>query len=305
MLLGSLFGYYVLASHAGVLAPVLIASLVAAAMDRADVAFGIALSASVACLGLAAPLAILQQRPPSTEAVPENERDSSGAGLLVPAGLAVLLTGLAGGVGPVAAVLLLSMGCAILWVFRPARHSDQTRSGRVAMFLSLGVGILAGWAALVGSERLASLHPQASTATIAACVIGPASVMPLLGRSTSLTSQGDVARALRLCTSGSLFASLFAFPLAALLLLVRRALSPLVQRPPDYAGLADLLATGIPFPATLWKVEAVLLSILSALLLTLSSGSDRRVPRPREGLLLLTIYLAYLLLSAVSGSRSS
>lgn len=163
--------------------------------------------------------------------------------------------------------------------------------GLTQLALAAAVAGLGGWALIEGTGQLAERKAQATAGLLAAAVLGPATVMPLLGLATSRAADGHTYHALGLCVRFSAAAALVVAPLGALVYLAASSLA---------AGDPGVWLGGMPFPATLFRVEAVLLAVVGALLLPLASA--HLTPRRRDGLLLVGLYTLYLLLSAWSNA---
>ncbi len=292
---------------------------VAAFTGRTDVALGAALSGAVAAIGLAGGLSLIQGRGQGARAGAQ-----MAWALLVPAALAVFMVGMSGEVTVSALAALAVLGAAILPAIvlggglvgsgvplevRVAARGESVVRGEIAvagevsvargevsrvevtggesarwMYLGLGVlvALLAGWAAVEAVSMLSVAGHRPPAELLAATVLGPAAVMPLISHVTGVAREGDPMGALGTCVG---------FSAASCLGL------------PALAGGIGLARTGvgIPFPVTLWRVECVLLLVLSVLMVPLAAG--RFVPRRRDGGVLLGLYLLYLVISALSGLR--
>lgn len=298
MLAGALLLFYVSVRDverafgpAGHLLPLLGVVVWAAASGHPDVALGASLSGAVAAMGLAGGLTLMQR--PTLESPPLAVAAGSVAAvtpatyttwaLLVPSALAIFMVGMSGLVSWVAMGALAVLSAAILpAVLSPRLRGTRAEKEGVVIALSIPVAALAGWAAVQGVGMLADgpRHPPA--ALLAATVLGPASVLPLLSYSTTRARDGDGFAAMGSCVS---------FATGAALLL------------PAVAGLAYWIRTRAfaPFPITLWRVECVLLLVLGVLMVPLAAR--RFTPTRRDGGILLGLYVLYVLVSTVSGLR--
>lgn len=314
MLAGALLGFYVVervfrsawrrsggVTWAAAL-PGLMVVAVAAATGRTDIALGVAVSSAVAAIGLAGGITLLQRRADGPAPY-----DAGSWGLLVPGSLVLMLVGLSGDLGPGRAIVLAVVGLLVLRAIPAPGHTGDPETGppigprwrrNVESLLALGVAGIAGWAGVEGTVILASTHPHASAGVLAACVLGPATVMPLLGLSASRAIDGDVYGGLSLCVRHATVSALLATALAGIVHSVASVLGE------DPATTTRPLTEGLPsmsFPATLWRVETVLLLAMGVLLLPVGTG--RIVPKRRDGAVLLGIYVLYLMLSSLSGLR--
>jgi cation:H+ antiporter len=271
---------------------------VASAMGRPEMALGAALSGAVASIGLVGGMVLMQRRPGS---VP-----TEGIGtwpLLTPVALSILLVGLAGAITPMAVGALLLLGVFLLPTVRvpavEAAHSSEASTGETqppvgrmqrGTFVGLGVvvALLAGWAAIEGASQLSLRNAHAPAGLLAACVLGPAAIMPFLGLAIARASDGHTYHALGLCVRLSIVCVLGLVPIAAAV----------------HFGRNIILESGgwvMPFAASLWRVETVLLLAFAVLLVPVSTG--RFVPTRRDGVLLLLLYVVYLVMSAIGGAR--
>lgn len=323
-LFAALIGFY-LAARAARISPRLttFASLlplagvvaVASAMGRPEMALGAALSASVASLGLVAGMALLQRRP-LTPPPPE----CGSWTLLIPTALSVLLIGLAGSLTPVSIAALLLLAAVALPAMKvppfptptptlpppdsapdsapysvaslatpaPPIAPRSTPIDLATVILATLIALLAGWAAVQGASLLALRNTHAPAGLLAACVLGPASTMPFLGMVVARATDGHTYNALGLCIRFALTSVVTLLPLAALIHFAR-------------AYFLSTPTLTMPFPATLWRVETVLLLAFSVLLIPLATG--RLTPKKRDGAVLLGLYVVYLILSALGGAR--
>lgn len=313
LLLAALIGFYLAARSARIgnnlttlasLFPLIGLVCVSAATGKSEMALGAILSASVASLGLVAGMALLQRRP----ADPPGPETGTWA-LLTPVALAILLIGLSGDLGPVALLALLALALVLIPAVRvpplpvltqptptselappptPPPTPRPPLADLAVFFLAFLVSLLAGWAAIEGATLLSLRNTNAPAGLLAACVLGPASTMPFLGLVIARANDGHTYHALGLCVRFALTAVLTLLPLAALIHFAR-------------AYLLSAPTLAMPFPATLWRIETVLLLAISVLLVPLSSG--RFTPKKRDGALLLALYVVYLILSALGGAR--
>lgn len=331
MLAGSLAGFYTSAWAASALRrwrraadvwhllPLGGVCVVAAALGRPALGLAAALGGALAGVGLVAGMTLAFSR------------GSAGSGvyatpvlMLLPASLAVILVGLSGWLTPLAAGLLAVMAAAS-WlagtgvghggpdaaagltassgstadrrsVFSSAPSSPRGTGSAwvdaVQLGLGSGVALLAGWAAVEAATQLGARHVHAPPGVLAACVIGPAATLPLLGWCTRRSADAGVMTAIAFCA---------AYAVRCIVVLVPAVLVVHAGRVVWCDGWQGDL--GIVFPPTLYRVEAALLLTLGILLSAIAAG--RLTPSRRDGVLLLTVYLAYIVLTSVWGVRSA
>lgn len=298
MLAASLVGFYLSARAAAVrpvgrgwasLLPLAGVCGVAAGMGHGDVALGAALSGALAAMGLVAGMVLLQGRPD-----PHLTTSATRALLMLPVLVAVLLIGLGGSLTPMAAGLLLVLAVAVRFgvepqsrVVAPYGLTIPRWVPAVQVTLAGGIAVLAGWSAVEAAVTLGARHAHASAGLIAACVLGPAATLPLLGWATARAAEGAVLPALATCVRYAQRVLLLVLPLITAIYLAGQYL----RDPSRVPG-------GLPFPATLYRVETVLLMAFSALVAAMLLG--RFAPTRRDGLLILAVYLGYIVLSSAA-----
>jgi Ca2+/Na+ antiporter len=250
-------------------------AVIAAARKEFALAMGVALASSVASLSLV--LGVVTFATPPTELPAESRRRWS---LLLPAAVTVLLVGLKSQLRWEQATLLAFEGAALLVAqTAPIDHRLPTRGANPARWLLLVIAIplavCAGWLAVMTTRLLQSDWDLPSTGLIAALLIGPAMVIPMVGSGMIASQQGEYA--------GSVSTSV-TFVLLNLCVLI-----------PVLCGISYLHpAVGVPFAMPLWRVDAMMLVVLSAALLAISLG--RWTPGHAEGIALVSIYILYLLM---------
>lgn len=267
-----------------------------AAAGHPEMALGVALGAAVAALGLAVPLAILQGSPAATagEAEQITAADTGWWALSLPIGASVFLVGLSSVLDWVGAACLAALGLAICPVIFSGAKRDGAGKRVVEGLPGALLAIVAGGVSVVAAIALAQRHPNAPAGLIAACVLGPMSVLPLLGAATSRAAEGDLMESIGACLRQAV-ALLITGPVLTFIVIALR---------PGVVGRslnAVEWGMGVRFPGTLWRVETVLLMVIAAALVPIGMG--RFVPTRRDGLVLLVVYVGYLVVSAVSGLR--
>lgn len=303
LLAGSLLGFYLAAwSAAGgpvgrgaaSVWPLAGVCVMAAAMGQPGLGVAAAMGGALAAVGLVTGMVLVH-----ADGVGGATETPTPALFLPPAVLAVMLVGLGGSVTPLTAVLLLVVAGAVKLATPGVRGAADapTGVGRVVpgwavaaqLLLATGVALLAGWAAVEAATAIGRRHVHAPAGLLAACVVGPAATLPLLGWCTSRAREEGAIGALSACVTYAMRCLLLLVPLVLLVHALRSAMLGELGRD-----------VSVPFPPTLHRVEAVLMLALSTLLVAMFVG--RFVPGRRDGVVLLTVYLAYIVLTSLWGA---
>jgi Ca2+/Na+ antiporter len=254
---------------------VAIFAVIAAAQREYALAMGVALSSSVAALSLV--LGVVTFATPPEELPSEARRRWS---LLLPAAVTVLLIGLRSQMRWQHAALLGFEGIALLVAqIGPMQNRAAARtaftSRSLLLLLAIPVMIFAGWYAVTTSRSLRSDWDLPSMGVIAALLIGPAMVIPMVGSGMITSQQGDYADSVSTSVTFVLFNLCVLIPVLCVISYFRSA-------------------SGLPFAMPLWRVDAMVLVVLSVALLAFSLG--RWTPGQAEGFALVALYILYLLM---------
>lgn len=260
--------------------PLAATTLAALAMKQPEMALCLVFGSSVAALALV--LGMTMYVAPPANPTPQWRLWA----LVLPAAILLLLAGFHGQLTWYHAVMLLIMGAAFLsvWV---ERRPEQERAAlandppgpSLPMVLLIPAVFLAGlgaYAAVRGAGLSAGrlLTPDLMAATI----LSPLLLLPSLGVGTLLAQQGHTDRAVTsLCGTVQLNLCL----LLPVIVLVQYAI-----------GAVHGQAAPMTFPLITWRVDTVLLVVLSFALLPVAAG--RWVPERIEAALLIVVYVGYL-----------
>ena len=283
--------------------PVLVTTAAALALRQPTVAINLVFGTSVACLslvlGLSSYVAPLQELPPNRRVWP----------LVLPAALLVLLIGFRGNFTWVHAVMLLVMGASFLavWMERPAANAQlapaaaaaSPRSWKGAIVIAIALAILGGWAAVKGAVATGEQSRMITAPLIATAVLSPLMMLPALGSATIAAHRGQIGNVITsLC--GTVQLNLCALLPAVILF---DAFGGAVLHLSDATAVASaggaLPAT--PFPLVTWRVDAVVLLLLSFALIPVAFG--RWLPERLESMLLIMVYAAYLVAETALSAR--
>lgn len=267
------------------------------AVGRGDVAVSMLFSSAVSALSLALGVTLLSS--------PRHAEPSAGQRwwlMLGPLSGVTLLTGLSGRIGGFHVVCLLAIAAMARLLIRgevtrapgPPSVSAASLSLRgvqaTLSVLLVGVGCWAGFQSI----ELVNARVGRETGDILATILfGPASALPLIGAAHHLLHQRRATEAV-----GSLIGSAVLL-LGVTLPLLAAAWSLTNFNPPELNGnwlaLAREGLPAMPFPLRTWRVDSVLIVVLS---IAIAPAAFRRWSLGRlEGLLLVLLYLGYLVAS--------
>lgn len=271
--------------------PIAVLALTAALSNRPAIAVGLVFSTSVACLSLAVGAAAALS-PVSVSPVSRRSW-----GMLVPAGLLAFLVGLHGTISLFNAGIFAIEGlCALmLWndqptpvtpqplpVARPG-HGIEMRLGQLVLGLALSV--IGAWLGLYGVNLLASQSEFTSAGLMTATLLGPLLVLPIIGSGTELAHAHQ---------AGTAVASQTAVALLNLCALLPAVVFAACCRQMFVSKSLDFTAA-IAFPLAVWRVDVILVIILSLFLLPVSLG--RWALTRTQGLIMMLGYVFYLMMT--------
>lgn len=281
--------------------PASLLSAWAVTSGRADVAVAMVFSSSVSALSLALGTALLS--------APSHVEPSTGQRwwlMLGPLSAMALLAGLAGHVGGWHIVSLLTIAVLTRLLVRadvprtPAQASlaRDPLPARVAQTMLAVLLVATGCYIAFVAIDLVNVRVGRETGDILATILfGPASALPLIGAATHLLRQHRSTEAVGSLIGSAVLLLGVTLPVTAL------AWSLLHFDPPDRdGGWFNLVRTGLPaiaFPLRVWRVDAVLLVVLSIAIAPAAFG--RWSLGRLEGLLLVLLYLGYLVAGVTTG----
>lgn len=271
--------------------PIASTALAAVAMGQTTMAVCLAFGSSVACLslvlGMTTYVAPVQQLSPARRLWP----------LVLPAAILVLLAGFRGSLTWYHGAILLALGAAFLplWLERSAEApalNPAPHRGRIAslVIVALALSGAGAWAAVTGALRT-SEHARLLTADLlATTVLSPMLMLPALGAGTMLAQRGHTGQVITALCGTTLLNLCLLLPLIIFINYMIAGLSHLN----GYSVRAAFseYARPTPYPLVTWRVDAVVLVLISLALLPLAAG--RWLPERLEAMLLVIIYAGYI-----------
>lgn len=282
----------VLAMALAAILPTTAAALVAVGFGRTSAAFAVIYGAAVGSVTLVLGLGLSTRS--EGKLVPGDVAPASGT--LLPIALAVLLAGFTGSFGPLAAGLLLVAGLAILLPAWPtvtavvATPGGPTPWPLRGLQLLLALALTAAAALLVGagSEHVDQRAGRDLLAVSATMLAAPMIALPLVGLATAHAAAGRRAVVVAGCTAAA--SGLLGVVLPLTLIVAQGRVLGM-----ELTGWADLAVT---LPLRLWRVDSTVVAIVGILLLP--AAARRWQPGGLEGLGLVALYVAYLVVSVMS-----
>lgn len=324
--------------------PMAWAALLATAAGRSEVGVGIAFATSVAALGMVLGVLICI----SADATGRRERSHAWP-FVVPAALLALLAGFSGSLTWWHALMLLGLGACVLgvWLARrpedeptiaahaspvavtappavetpptlPATTSTSTSTSPAAdkswrgtqLLLAIALAAAGGWLAYRATTFADDRTRVATSGLVAAAVVSPLLVLPMLGTGAIAAHHGRFASATAGVVGVVLLNLCALLPLVILTHYARQVVVEWGQFQPAVATTAPAAEVeeaayqfrAVPFPLAVWRVDTVLLIVFGMLLIPVSLG--RLTLRKPEGLAMAVIYAVYLVISTALAIRT-
>jgi Ca2+/Na+ antiporter len=285
--------------------PLLALVLIAIFRHQPEVAIGTLFGASVATLSLVLGV-VTFTAPPRAIAMDGRRRWA----LVLPATILIFLAGYQSQFNWLDAAVFAIEGIVILLVWgQPSNlvhaasihlsEQERPRSSSAPAWLlvfAIGMAVAAGWWAVSGSEKLLERSGLPSMSLIAALLLGPAMVLPMIGTGTALSQRGLYAQAIDSYVAYVLLNLCAILPILIVAWnLNRPAPNPApTTEPTTEMSLDDAPPVPLIFPILVWRVDCVMLLILGISLLPFSTS--RWLPGRPEGLFLILLYVAYMIL---------
>lgn len=291
--------------------PIAATALVALARRRGDIAVTIIFATSVGCLSLL--LGAISIVTPESDSPGEYRRFWPFA---LPAALMALLTGFAGHLSWRNAVVLLIEGAVLFYVWqeisqsepiaelKTAREPPRRKNGMWILNLVLCalIAILGAVAGLVGAEGISRNFSFLSDLTTIVGVLSPLLVLPMLTEGAALAQTDRAWAAVTSAVAVVLLNICVLLPVVALLWYLRQAVTGGLHGPIHFDLAAFWNASPLPFGWVTWRVDCVVLVLLSFVLFPASMG--RWKLGRFEGCALIAIYVVYVVMEAVGSLRS-
>jgi len=279
-----------------------IASTVIAAvlLRRADIAVAVAIGTSVACLTLAMGLATyvmpMKTLPDSRRAWP----------FVLPAALLALMAGFSTCLTWWHALMMLALGGAILRVWRVSSREDHDSapplpSGQTGLTLILALVLmgLGGYLAVTGDLACSANTRVISPGTIAATILSPLLVLPMLSGASSVAQAGRTGQAVTALIATALLNLCALLPIAILLWYPATSGWSLHSYRDFRAPWESVHA--LPYAIATWRIDTVILVVMGFSLVPVSIG--RLTVGRTESVLLMVGYAIYILLLTVFGAQ--
>jgi Ca2+/Na+ antiporter len=274
--------------------PIAAAVLVAVAMRRGDWALSIIFATSVGCLSLL--LGSICIMNPGSAAMAHSRRFWPFA---LPAALMALLAGFAGNLSWRSALALLIEGGALLLAWREISAGESTvrepRNDEAGIFRTINLALcilMAVVGAIAGDFGIGRISRDfsgvADTTTLVA-VLSPILILPMLSGAAALARKNRASEAVTSAIAVVLLNICLLLPVAAFLWYAAHAVGGNLSGP-------------LPFGWVTWRVDSVLLVVLSFARLPAALG--RWTLGRAEGLALIAVYGVYVLMEAAGSLRS-
>ena len=281
--------------------PVAILVLFAIARHQPQIAVGVIFGSCVAMMSLVLGVVTFTAPPGSIASEPRRKWR-----WMLPAIVLVLLAGFQSQFTWLHAAVLAIEGIAValVWTETPGlvhaasihlSESEANRSEYSTPWLvgvAIALSIVAAWVAVSGSAKLLERSTLPSMSIIAAMLLGPATVISMIGPSCSLAQRGHYAHAV---------GSHVAFVMLSLCLILPMViLAWHVDQAVHVHGFGDAMHAltggddGLMYPVLVWRVDSVMLLVLGVALLSMTMG--RSAPGRAEGATLVALYVVYLIL---------
>jgi len=271
--------------------PICATVLAALALNQPGIAIGLIFGSSVACLslviGLGTCFGMLTHVPPNSRVWP----------MVLPVGLLILMMGFHGSFTWVHGAMLLGLGGAMLgvWIERPQldrmvppREPAPVKPARGRLtLLAMILAVAGALAAAQGSASSASraLAPD----TLAATVLSPLLLLPALGAATTVAHRGQLGNVVTAVTGTVLLNLCLLLPVVIFVGAARAVLLHHLS--------IDAAAATTAFPLITWRVDTVLIVVLSFALIPVAAA--RWIPERFESMLLIGAYVGYLFVKMV------
>ncbi len=292
--------------------PIAAAVVVAIVMRRGDWAISIIFATSVGCLSLL--LGSICIVSPNSEASDAYRRFWP---FVLPAALLALLVGFAGNLSWRGAVMLLIEGGALLFVWLeigkaevaanerigPGRPREEDARGfrMVDVGLCVLMGLVGAIAGDIGARRFSREFAEIPDLTVVVAILSPILVLPMLTSGAALAKKNKSSEAVTTAIAVVLLNICLLLPVATLLWYLAQGVGGNSFHTIHLELGAVRNALPLPFGWVTWRVDSVVLVVLSFALLPAAMG--RWKLGFVEGLALIAVYGVYVLMEAAASLR--
>jgi hypothetical protein len=286
--------------------PIAAAALAAVAIHRGDLAVSIIFATSVGCLSLVVGSICIASPNSDTPAA-----CGRAWAFALPAALLTLLAGFAGALNWRHALVLLIEGGALLLAWRELAGVVERKAGDESgiprlRWINVGMCVLlsmiGGMAGVVGAVRMGGDFPAIPDVAMIVAVLGPILVLPMLTGGAGLTHSNRGWAAITSAVAVVLLNLCVLLPVVVLIWYPAQ-----LQRGDFLSGSIHRIMEGLgkagplPFSWVTWRVDNVVLVLLSFMLIPASLGRWRL--GRAEGITLIVLYAVYVLMEAAGSLR--
>ncbi|MGA2440259.1 MAG: hypothetical protein ABSH08_04840 [Tepidisphaeraceae bacterium] len=293
--------------------PIAAAAMVAVAIHRGDMAISIIFATSVGCLSLVVGSICIVS--PNSDAPTAQWRVWPFA---LPAALLTLLAGFAGELNWRHALVLLIEGGALGLAWKElsagrsavvaelkgnAEHRREfDRLGWANVGLCVLLSIVGGIAGVVGAQRIGQDFPAIPDVAMIVAVLGPILVLPMLTGGAALAQSDRGSAAITAAVAVVLLNLCVLLPAVVLIWYPGQMITPKDLIGSIHRVMGGLGKAGpLPFAWVTWRVDNVVLVLLSFVLIPASLGRWRL--GRAEGITLIAVYAVYVLMEAAGSLR--
>ena len=324
--------------------PVAAVALMATVLQRPEIAVGVIFATSVASLSLVVgivsfvaaprqaqvgssdrsigfPIEPTGDPPGPVAAEPAEASVSRLWPFVLPAALIALIAGFSARLTWIHAMALTMQGLILLPLVQaeterlPGVHETRERMDgwrRWELVLALALAALGAWAAVEGAVRVSGSLRVFSTGLIAATMLSPLLVLPMVAASVALAHRRRESVATGTSVGVVLLNLCLLLPAVILLSYVvpelhvwsTRLFDPVTSAdlsPATLPALAEAPAPRLVFPIAVWRIDTVLLIVLGLVLIPVALG--RWTLGRGEGIALILGYGIYIVLATIMGIR--